>query len=275
MNQDRPASLPGNPVFPRAFTVSAAWHGAMAVGCAVTPHWWPFWLGGAALNHGVLGAASVMPRGQWLGPNITQLPEQARRRNQVCLTFDDGPDPQLTPQVLEILARYGATASFFCIGTQVEKHADIVRAIASAGHSVENHTATHHHRFAFRASDGLRQEIAGAQQLIAAAGAPTPRFFRAPAGMRNPLLQTVLARQNLRLTSWTRRGFDTVGKHPDKILDRLTRNLAPGDILLLHDRHYAQSPTHREIILAVLPELLHRIRAAGLSSVSLPEAFSV
>ncbi len=93
--------------------------------------------------------------------------------------------------------------------------------------------------------------------------------------MRNPLLQTVLARENLRLTSWTRRGFDTVGKHPDKILDRLTRDMAPGDILLLHDRHYAGSSTHRELVLAVLPELLRRIESAGLRSVSLPEAFSV
>ncbi len=267
-------NLPPNPVFPRVLPASIAWHGAMAAGMALTPHWWPIWLGGTVANHAALCAASMLPRSHLLGPNITRLPADARRQHQLCLTFDDGPDPDMTPKVLDLLHTHDATASFFCIGTQIQKHGGLVHDIIDAGHSVENHTQTHHHRFAFRGAGGLHQEIKQAQEQITALDVPAPRFFRAPAGMRNPFLQTVLARQNLRLTSWTRRGFDTVEKQPNKVLQRLTRNLSAGDILLLHDGHGAKTADSRAVILDVLPELLKQIKSAGLRSVSLPMAFA-
>jgi len=99
-----------------------------------------------------------------------------------------------------------------------------------------------------------------------------PGFFRAPAGLRSPLLEPVLHRLGLQLASWTRRGFDTVRNEPSEVLGRLCRNLAAGDILLLHDGHAARTPTGAPIVLEVLPPLLAAIAQAGLRPVTLAEA---
>ena len=266
-------NLPANPAWPRYIGASLAWHGAMAAGALAQPQSWPLWLGGAALNHGLLCAASMLPRSGLLGPNITRLPAAAVARHEICLTFDDGPDPATTPAVLALLAQAGARASFFCIGERVVKHPELARQIIAAGHSIENHTCHHRHDFAFRAAGGLRREISAAQQQIAQTVGRAPVFFRAPAGMRNPFLQPVLAGLDLRLASWTRRGFDTIEKRPARVLERLTTRLAAGDLLLLHDGHAAHDANSQPVLLTVLPALLTTLSEAGLQAVSLPMAF--
>src|SRR5580658_1832065 len=121
---------------------------------------------------------------------------------------------------------------------------------------------------------GLSLEIGRTQQAIHAATGQTALFFRAPAGLRNPFLEPVLARANLRLVSWTRRGFDTVTADPERVLARLTRRLAGGDILLLHDGHAARTPQGTAVILAVLPRLLAGLRAAQLNPVTLRDTLT-
>ena len=116
------------------------------------------------------------------------------------------------------------------------------------------------------------RELQLAQETLTAITGVRPRFVRAPAGLRNPLLDPVLPGLGLRLASWTRRGFDTLTTDPDLLLARLLKNLAAGDILLLHDGNAARTRGGEPIILAVLPVLLERIAAAGLTPVTLPEA---
>ena len=99
-----------------------------------------------------------------------------------------------------------------------------------------------------------------------------PRFFRAPAGLRNPLLDPALQRQGLQLASWTRRGFDTVSTDAASVLARLTRNLAAGDILLLHDGHAARTAAGTPLVLEVLPRLIEAIAQRSLRPVTLREA---
>lgn len=254
---------------------SVPWHGAMAAGWAMAPGQWQIWLGGLAANHLALTAAGLTPRSSILGPNLTRLPEAASRQQMIALTFDDGPDPAVTPEVLDLLARAQAGASFFCIGTALRKHAKLAAQIVEAGHSIENHTYSHSHRFSFLSPSGFRSEIAAAQSMISGISGVAPKFFRAPAGMRNPLLQPVLAELGLSLTSWTRRGFDTVAADADLVYRRLSRNLSAGDILLLHDGHAARNRSGTPVILEVLPRLLRRIRELELRAVSLPQAFKV
>jgi len=119
---------------------------------------------------------------------------------------------------------------------------------------------------------GIRREVLQAQDTIAAAAGTAPRFFRAPAGFRNPLLDGILNAAGLRLVSWTRRGFDTVSTDPKVVLARLTRNLRGGDILLLHDGHAARAVDGSPVILRVLPELVAAARRAGLDCVTLRAA---
>lgn len=254
---------------------SVPWHGAMALGWALAPAAWPWWLAGVAGNHLLLTGAGLVPRSSLLGPNIRQLPEAARAQQMIALTFDDGPDPDVTPQVLELLAQARVRGSFFCIGSRLAAYPDLARAIVAAGHTIENHTHSHGHRFSFLGPGGLRAEIQAAQAEVASITGHAPRFFRAPAGLRNPLLEPVLADLGLYLTSWTRRGFDTVNRDAERVYRRLDRGLAAGDILLLHDGHAARTREGRPVLLDVLPRLLEKLAERRLVPVTLPQAFAV
>src|SRR5204862_2263432 len=136
--------------------------------------------------------------GALLGPNIVRLPEAAARRGEVVLTFDDGPDPDVTPHVLELLDRYRMKASFFCIGEKAAAFPAIVKDIARRGHSVENHSNRHSYAFAFYGVSRLRHEVETAQSIVGQITGRAPEFFRAPAGFRSVLLDPVLAKRGLR-----------------------------------------------------------------------------
>lgn len=251
---------------------SAAVHLAAATALLVRPREWPWALGAVALNHAGLAAAGLWPRSQLLGPNWTRMPPQTGAAGRVAITIDDGPDPEVTPQVLAQLAQHRAQATFFCVGVRVERHADLAREIVRSGHHVENHSHRHRHNFSLLGPRGFAAEIERAQDSILQATGSSPRFFRAPAGLRNPFLDPVLNRLQLRLASWTRRGFDTVSTDADAVYRRLTHSVRDGDILLLHDGHAARNRRGQPVILDVLPRLLETLAALGLRPVTLRSA---
>lgn len=250
-----------------AMLLSLILHAAGAVALVLDPGFWPWVAAAVAANHAVLFAAVFCVRARLLGPNLNRLPAAAIAHRQVCLTFDDGPHPELTPRVLELLGHYRAQASFFCVGERAQAHPEIVHEIARRGHSVENHTHRHPHAFAFYGVRRLRREIEAAQAAVSAITGRAPQFFRPPVGLRSPLLGFALARTGLRYVSWTRRGLDAAGGDPARVLARLTSGLAAGDVLLLHDTAPGA--------LAVLPALLEQLAARGLKCVSLPRACSL
>ncbi|HSS50243.1 MAG TPA: polysaccharide deacetylase family protein [Thermoanaerobaculia bacterium] len=253
---------------------SLALHAAGVLALAVAPRHWRAVAGVLAADHLVLAAASLWPRGTSVGANQSRLPAAAARRGEVALTFDDGPDPHVTLRVLDLLGRHGARATFFCIGERVRAYPEIAAEIARRGHRVENHTQTHPHLFACYPAPALRREILAAQESIQRATGDAPRLFRAPAGLRNPLLDWVLFRAGLRLVSWTRRGFDALERDPRRISRRLLAGLAPGDVLLLHDGSTGRNGGN-PVVLEVLPRLLDELAARKLRSVPVagaPEA---
>jgi peptidoglycan-N-acetylglucosamine deacetylase len=254
--------------------VSAAIHVAAAAAVLARPRVWPWALAAVALNHLLITAAGLWPRSGWLGPNLTRLPTPSARRGEVAITIDDGPDPDVTPRVLDLLARHGARATFFCVGERIERYPDLARDIVRRGHDIENHTQRHRHLFSLLGPVGMRAEIGGAQDSITRVVGVRPRFFRAPAGLRNPFLEPVLCRLELHLASWTRRGLDTVNGNPDTVYRRLSRSLRAGDILLLHDGHAAHARGGVPVILEVLPRILDALRARQMRPVTLRAAFS-
>ncbi|HEX7375241.1 MAG TPA: polysaccharide deacetylase family protein [Steroidobacteraceae bacterium] len=254
---------------------SAAFHVAAAAALCITPDAWPLWLAGFVADHMILSTVGLVPRGTLLGPNLSRLPPASVARNEVAITIDDGPDPEVTPELLSILARQGASATFFCVGERVRAFPQLARQISRSGHAVENHTRCHPYAFSLYGPGRLQREVAGCQADIAAVVGTVPAFFRAPAGLRNPLLQPVLTGCDVRLVSWTRRGFDTVESNPSVVRRRLLRDLAAGDILLLHDGRAARSHDGRAVILNVLSEVLESIRGAGLKPVTLRQAFGL
>lgn len=244
--------------------VSLGVHALAGVGL-LTPAW-PLSLGALAANHALIAATGLWPRSHWLGPNLTHLP---RQRPEVALTIDDGPNPQVTPAVLDLLDTLQAKATFFCIGEHVRQHPELAREIVRRGHALGNHSQRHRHHFSVMGPGQLRREISAAQATLEDVTGQRPQFFRAPAGLRNIFLDPVLHELGLQLASWTRRGFDTRTGDAALVLRRLTRDLGAGDILLLHDHHAALSPAGRPVILEVLPPLLAALRAQGLQAVRL------
>ncbi len=251
---------------------SAALHAGAGMGVLLRPLVWPWALGTVITNHLLLGAAGLLPRSHLLGPNWTRLPVHSADRGQVAITIDDGPDPEVTPQVLAQLAHHRAQATFFCVGERVERYPELARQIVRCGHTVENHSQRHRHTFSLLGPRALRAEIARAQDGIAQVTGSPPCFFRAPAGLRNPFLDPVLSHLQLRLATWTRRGFDTVTRDADAVHARLVKSLQGGDILLLHDGNAARGETGVPVILDVLPRLLGTLSARKLQPITLRAA---
>lgn len=236
------------------------------------PGMWSWALGAVLANHALLALGGLWPRSRWLGPNWTQLPPAAAARNEVALTIDDGPDPVVTPQVLDMLDRYEARATFFCIGEKAQHYPDLCLEIVRRGHAVENHSQYHRHYFALMGRAGLMHELQAAQDTLSTITGQHPMFFRAPAGLRNPFLDPVLVQLRLQLASWSARGFDTRVGNAEHVKKRLLRGLRAGAILLLHDGNAARTPDGVPVILAVLPAILTSGKAAHLHFVSLRQA---
>ncbi len=238
------------------------------------PRQWRWVLFVVLANHALLMLAGLWPRCHWLGPNWTRLPAAAADRHEIALTIDDGPDPVVTPQLLDLLDQYDVRATFFCIGEKAARYPELCRDIVRRGHTIENHSQHHRHYFALMNRSGFMRELQTAQATLTAITGQRPLFFRAPAGLRNPFLDPVLTKLDLRLASWSARGFDTRVNNAARVSRRLLHDLRPGAILLLHDGNAARTSAGTPVILDVLPTVLTAAQAAGLRFVTLRAALS-
>lgn len=238
----------------------------------IAPAYWIWLLAFLFALHCVIAAVGLWPRSTWLGTNIRRLPLDAIARGEIAITIDDGPDPEVTPQVLEILRERGASATFFCIGERAQAHPELCKAIVRAGCAVENHGLRHRKHTSLFGPRGWRQEVEQAQIVLEALTGQRPLFFRPIAGLRNPFLDPLLQRLGVQLVSWTRRGYDTRVADSERIYRRLTHTLASGDILLLHDGNAARAVSGQPIILEILPRLLDELAARKLKTVTLRQA---
>ena len=251
---------------------SAALHGAALAAAVVKPSSLRRTLPLLAADHLLLSAAGAWIGGDLLGPTLVRLPARAHRDDELCLTFDDGPDPRSTPRVLDLLDQRGDRATFFCVGRRVVRYPDLTREIVRRGHRVENHTFRHPNTFAFRIWRGLMDEVTRAQDAIEDTCGRRPQYFRPPAGVRNPILEAVLARQGLLLVNWSRRGFDAVVRAPDFVVRRLAEGAHAGSILLLHDGALVgRTPPPVD---QILPRLQDVLGDRGLRSVPIPDGLT-
>jgi len=174
---------------------------------------------------------------------------------EVWLTIDDGPDPQDTPQILELLAAHGARATFFVIGENAAAYPDLVRAMVAAGHEVAHHTHTHPLADFWCASPArMRRELDDCLVALRAVGV-RPTRFRPPAGIKNIWLAPALAERGLAGVSWSARGLERWHKEADVVVASATRGLAPGAILLLHEGPRVPTAIRIEAIRRVLERL--------------------
>lgn len=201
-------------------------------------------------------------------PTISSGP---RTGCSVSLTFDDGPDPEVTPAVLDILGAAGAHGTFFTIGRHLERHTDLGRRIVREGHELGNHSwrhaywqnaySTRQHAVDMSRNDRIIQEITGtAQQPL----------YRPPVGLKSPGLARVAHARDLKIVAWSVHSRDTILRDPRKVADKVLSRIQPGDIVLMHDGHDLDGH-HRKGVIAALPLILQGLQDRGLKSVTASE----
>jgi peptidoglycan/xylan/chitin deacetylase (PgdA/CDA1 family) len=211
------------------------------------------------------------PSAQFLVRSVFRLPSGFTPAS-VAFTFDDGPDPIYTPQILDLLALHGARGTFFLVGRRALQHADVVRRIAREGHAIGSHTFAHGLGFHFRSARSIRDEIAKGADAIESVIGRRPRLFRPPHGVRTPMLRDALATlTDLVCVTWTARGLDTIGQGATRIEGRLSRHVRPGAILVLHDGAGLGGTTSRASTVRALGTLLDVARQRGLRCVTLAD----
>lgn len=184
----------------------------------------------------------------------------------IAITFDDGPIPEKTERILSILEKHQTKATFFCIGSRVIAHPQLVEKIHKQGHLIGNHSFLHGKGFDLQPTSLMRQEIQLTDAAIEKIVGIRPRFFRPPFGVMNPALANAITTTRHITVGWSVRSFDTLIKKEEKLFNRVIKNIKAGDIILFHD--------YSETTIAILPRVIKHIKEIGLKIVSLEELLS-
>jgi peptidoglycan-N-acetylglucosamine deacetylase len=156
------------------------------------------------------------------------------KRKAIAITFDDGPHEK-TSEVLDVLSKFKAKGTFFCIGKQIEKHPEILKRIISEGHVVGNHSYSHSNQNGFFSTQKIVSEIEQTNTLVFQLVNKKIRLFRPPFGVTNPNIARAVAKTNQIIIGWNIRSLDTVIENENTILERIKNKVKPGAIILLHD----------------------------------------
>lgn len=182
------------------------------------------------------------------------------KNREIALTFDDGPNPETTPRILEILREYGVRATFFPIGKRAHAHPELVRAVIAEGHTVGSHTWSHPQLPNLPFAEALKEVKRGRRAITLACGVKTS-FFRFPFGARTPELQQAVKKLGLATFQWNMNPRDWLRKTPRQIYrDAIAEIDREGSgIILLHDSSKATA--------IALPHLLKKLQARGFTAV--------
>lgn len=172
------------------------------------------------------------------------------KQRLMALTFDDGPT-EYTAEVLDLLKKFGQKATFFCIGTQVEKNPQLAQRIISEGHLIGNHTYTHSSAIGFWPVHRVSEEIRTTQKVILTYTGKIPNFFRPPFGVTNPNIAKACEENSMEVIGWSIRSLDTVLKNEQAILKRVVPRLRTGAIVLLHDTSHKTTKTLEQLLLVM------------------------
>lgn len=154
---------------------------------------------------------------------------------RVILSFDDGPDPIHTPEILAVLNKHSIKAFFFVIGEKAENHPAILKQIENDGHQIGNHTYSHHPLFSMQSGKKVRKEIEQCDAAIRSIINRDTLYFRPPIGYTNPIIARALKKLNKHSVGWELRSYDSVITQPEALKERLLKNIRPSQIVLLHD----------------------------------------
>ncbi|WP_379968110.1 polysaccharide deacetylase family protein [Epilithonimonas sp. UC225_85] len=169
-----------------------------------------------------------------LGYFVNSIINKQTKIKEVALTFDDGPT-EFTPKFLDLLKENQITATFFCIGKQIEKYPETFKRIISEGHTIGNHTYSHSNKTGFLSTSKMIEEIEKCDEVISKIGNIKTDLYRPPFGVTNPNIAKAIKKTHKKSIGWNVRSLDTVTDDEKKIHNRITKNLQKGSIILLHD----------------------------------------
>jgi peptidoglycan/xylan/chitin deacetylase (PgdA/CDA1 family) len=245
---------------------------------------WPFVASAVGACAGVAAWGAVHPTAELFGPTLHHTSDVS----QIALTFDDGPNPACTPELLKLLERYRASATFFLVGRFARAHPELVRAIADRGHDMGNHTETHAN-LVWLPTRRIADELQACQDsILRSLGSERdaePILLRPPYGYRGPQLSSAIRRVGLRgVAMWSLTCYDWKPQPAARLIERLervvvrNRRFPPGgerrgnhggEIIVLHDGDARRSGADRGHVLAALEYWLPRWRDAGFEFVTM------
>ena len=219
----------------------------------------------AALYFALLLCGVFVLRLRMFADAIVHGPDDA---NGVALTFDDGPDPIHTREVLDVLEKHDAKATFFVIGHKAEKHPELIREILERGHTLGVHGFAHDRFFSLRGSTRVRKDLERAIRTLEIITDQTPTLFRPPIGHTNPTIARIADQLDLTIVGWSVRARDGLASaKPAAVVSRIARGLEDGAIVLLHAAPERGSRGPAGV--TALPEILEKIASRNLRVVPL------
>jgi peptidoglycan-N-acetylglucosamine deacetylase len=219
-----------------------------------------------AITCGLVSWAAVAPSSQIFGPTIRRTGDP----RTIALTFDDGPNPVVTPGLLDLFARHKIRATFFLTGEHARAVPALTKEIADAGHTIGNHTFSHP-ALTFLSPQRIADELDRCDDAIAAATGKKPRWIRPPFGFRGPQLNSVIrASGKAGVVMWSAMMGDWKSQPAEKMIRRL-RRARGGDIVLLHDGDYRVLEGDRRHTLLALEDWIPRWLDAGIRFVTIDD----
>lgn len=186
-----------------------------------------------------------------------------------ALTFDDGPNPDATPAILDALAERNVKATFFILGRHAERWPEIVLRIFHEGHQIGNH-GYFHRKLHFKRPFYVRQDIKLGKRAIERTGAGAPGWFRAPHGFRNPWVNSIARSLGERVAGWSLGVWDSDRPGVDAIVKRTVDGTKPGSIILLHDGDGYDPDGDRLQTAGAVPLIIEQLKSSGYSFTTLP-----
>ena len=228
---------------------------------------------------------AVNARSELFGPTVWRT----NSPRKLAITFDDGPNPKITPDLLQLLERYEARVTFFMVGRFAQECPELVREIIVRGHAIGNHTATHANLF-WSAPGQIREQMQRCNEAIGTITGTTPKWFRPPWGMRNPWVVSNALEMGMRTVLWTLLPGDWRAKPASWLIKRIepiakraqsssasgsNSHVGHGDVLCLHDGDYRFLNADRRATVEALQYWFPRWRHLGLEFVTIDEAVSL
>ena len=198
-------------------------------------------------------------------PKIVFRHTKCDGRKRIALTFDDGPHPRYTPQILDILKKYGVHATFFAIGMNADTYGDLIKREIEEGHEIGNHTYHHYHTKDIEANILIADILACSKALEGKTGI-TPRLFRPPEGVCTDEIKALCEDLGYTIVMWSIDTRDWAHTPIDKIISNIQKNACDGAIILMHDFTGKNSPTP-----AVLRQIIPILQRSGYEFVTVSE----